>query len=165
MAFMRSRVRLPSGPPSPSLRSVDGRPSGRQADRHRLRLALPARLPSGPSSFARAFARASDGKPSPGRFNSSPHSCERTKERVLRTRDAFLVELFDSISSMLNVIGRLSHSARACACGPGRSRARCGRSRAASAAIPDPVGAASSGAVFTPWEPGQRESRPENRSR
>src|SRR5262249_10903579 len=36
MAFMRSRVRLPSGPPSPSLRSVDGSPSGRQADRHRL---------------------------------------------------------------------------------------------------------------------------------
>src|SRR4030095_15940078 len=39
MAFRRSRVRLPSGPPTPALRSVVAGPSGRRSDRRRLRLA------------------------------------------------------------------------------------------------------------------------------
>src|ERR1051326_1885433 len=56
MAFMRSRVRLPSGPPTPSLRSVVGGPDARRearrlarARRQRLRL----RLREGPPALAR----------------------------------------------------------------------------------------------------------------
>src|SRR5262245_21095188 len=48
MAFMRSRVRLPSGPPTSSLRSVVGGPSARREAPSRLRRDERFRLPSGP---------------------------------------------------------------------------------------------------------------------